>query len=116
MSYKQITITTKQKGTPSEIAVVSRRLATPTMPPEYVLGGDWLLESSIGTGFKWEDGMLDVSAIGDVTRLYVDGSLATLNSSVGLAFASNSSIGYLRANYIPSASIGSGLNGVQVVY
>jgi hypothetical protein len=36
----------------------------------------FLKESSIGSGFTWNNGYLDVSAQGDVTKAYVDGSLA----------------------------------------
>ena len=82
----------------------------------------YLKESSIGTGFVWNAGMLDVSVnggSGDVTKAYVDGSLATLNASVNLAFLTNASLGNLTKsvnildtsikNYATNASVGTAL-------
>ena len=42
-----------------------------------------LNESSIGTGFNWNAGKLDVSGGGDVTKVYVDGSLNAKVNKVG---------------------------------
>lgn len=43
----------------------------------------YVKESSLGTDFAWVGGLLDVSIVGaDVTKAYVDGSLATRDSSI----------------------------------
>ena len=82
---------------------------------EYVDGSlnyiknNYLRESSIGSGFRWNVGLLDVSVQGDVTKAYVDASIAKFatNSSVGLAFYSNASLGSLSsASAIYNTSIG----------
>jgi len=80
-----------------------------------------LREASIGTGLYWSGGLLNASTGGgDVTKLYVDGSLATrdlkidqhdasiirIDSSINRLFSQDITINASFGNYVPNASLG----------
>jgi hypothetical protein len=79
----------------------------------YVYTEKYLKESSLGSGFTWNNGYLDASGggtgTGDVTKAYVDGSLsainASLNSTYSLTSYVNSSTYYDAYNSAQDASI-----------
>lgn len=88
----------------------------------------FIKSASTRNGLFWVGGYLDVSVaggVGDVTKLYVDGSLSALNSSVNTAFTKvipNASIGASSAhsvywlNGFLEASMGTGTGDVTKLY
>lgn len=174
MARKNLSVITKQTGTPLEIAVISRRLSTPVIVPptqltinylrnlydvsivnvvdmqvlQYesgssywvntspvdahtyfytkdqvdalivdvsgaIIAGNFIKESSLGTDFVWNAGLLDVSIV-TMDYAYVNASLAqyATNSSVNTAlgaYATNASVGLALTKYVPNT--GGAFNG-----
>ena len=170
MARKNLSVITKQTGTPLEIAVIPRRLGTPVIVPpnqltinflrnlydvsivnvvdmqvlQYesgssywvntspvdahtyfytkdqvdalildvsgaIIAGNFIKESSLGTDFVWNAGLLDVSIV-TMDYAYVDGSLAkyATNASVGLAlgaYATNASVNTALGAYATNSSV-----------
>jgi hypothetical protein len=67
---------------------------------DLILDGTYLKEASIGLGFAWHGGMLDVSAQGDVTKLYVDGSLYLRDLSINNLYQNINTINVSLGNYV----------------
>jgi hypothetical protein len=70
----------------------------------------YIKDTSIGTGLYWVGGLLDVSVaggVGDVTKLYVDGSLAVRDASITYLFnnSGGGSLATLSDTSIVSAEI-----------
>jgi hypothetical protein len=80
-----------------------------------IIRATYIKSSSTGIGLYWNSGVIDVSVISGMSKSYVDGSIAALNSSIGLAgfikitalapYATNSSIGIALLSYATNTSI-----------
>lgn len=165
MARKNLSVITKQTGTPLEIAVISRRLSTPVIVPptqltinylrnlydvsivnavdmqvlQYesgssywvntspvdahtyfytkdqvdalivdvsgaIIAGNFIKESSLGTDFVWNAGLLDVSIV-TMDYAYVNASLNALSNSVAATYATNASVNNALLPYATNASV-----------
>lgn len=169
MARKNLSVITKQTGTPLEIAVIPRRLGTPVIVPpnqltinylrnlydvsivnvvdmqvlQYesgssywvntspvdahtyfytkdqvdalivdvsgaIIAGNFIKESSLGTDFVWNAGLLDVSIV-TMDYAYVNASLNALSNSVAATYATNASVNTALTEYVPNT--GGAFNG-----
>jgi hypothetical protein len=74
------------------------------------LAGIFVKEASLGDGLVWEGGLLDVSAgTGDVTKIYVDGSLAERDASISNLYSSKQN-NIPDGTFLKESSLGEGLS------
>lgn len=165
MARKNLSVITKQTGTPLEIAVIPRRLGTPVIVPpnqltinflrnlydvsivnvvdmqvlQYesgssywvntspvdahtyfytkdqvdalivdvsgaIISGNFIKESSLGTDFVWNAGLLDVSIV-TMDYAYVNASLNALSNSVAATYATTSSVNTALESYATNSSV-----------